>query len=301
MNVWSTLDAVIKPTRHMPWPELKCAFTSYTPAPEGPVLFAAPHSGRRYPEAFKALSVLDAQALRMSEDAWVDELFAEASQYGASLLSAHFPRAMVDVNRAPDELDTGMYYDHCPAPAQRKSARVMAGLGVIPRMVAAGRPIYAQKLSYSEAVERLHHLHTPYHETMAALLNHKVKTLGSAILIDCHSMPSSCAQACPGGSADFILGDGHGRTCRPGLIAHIEHALMALGYRVLRNTPYAGGYTTLRYGQPARGFEALQIEINRALYMDEASLQKTSRFSLLRRDMQTLGKTICKYASAGLR
>ncbi|MDQ7019652.1 MAG: N-formylglutamate amidohydrolase [Robiginitomaculum sp.] len=300
MNVWSTLDAVIKPTRYMPWPELEHAFTTITPSPESPVLFASPHSGRCYPKAFKALSVLDTRSLRLSEDAWVDELFAGVSQYGASQLIAHFPRAMVDVNRAPDELDADMYYDHCPAPARRKSARVMAGLGVIPRMVAVGRPIYAQKLSYSEAVERLHHLHTPYHETLAALLNHKVKTLGAAILIDCHSMPSSCAQTCPGGSADFILGDGHGRTCRPGLIAHVEQALTAMGYRVMRNIPYSGGYTTLRYGQPAQGFEALQIEINRDLYMDEASLEKTHRFTPLRRDMQRLGKAICAYARTGL-
>ncbi len=298
MNVWSTLDAASMPSRTMPWPELETPFTMVEPAGSLPVLFAAPHSGRRYPKSFQRSSVLDTQALRASEDAWVDQLFADASQCGAAVLNAHFPRAMLDPNRAADELDPTMYADHCPTPQRPKSARVAAGLGVIPRIVAAGVDIYPGRISYAEAIERLHHLYTPYHKALLATLTAHKKRFGSALLVDCHSMPSNCAAHCPGGSADFVLGDGHGRTCTPQLSAHVEHTLIQMGYRVVRNTPYSGGYSTLRYGKPAHGFEALQIEINRALYMDEENHKKAKGFARLRKDMRLLGQSVCDYVAA---
>ena len=298
MNVWNTLDVVTKPSRLCPWPELKTPLSTFIPKPDLPVLFAAPHSGRCYPEAFCTKSALDAQTLRISEDAWVDELFASAVHYGASTLTAHFPRAMVDVNRDPGELDPTMYKDFGPGQPLKRSARLSAGLGVIPRIVTANMAIYDQKLSFSEAIARLHHLHGPYHQALGEILERQKQNHGSALLVDCHSMPSACAANGPGGSADFILGDGHGQTCNESLIAHIEAVLRTMGYRVLRNTPYAGGYSTLRYGQPSLGFSAIQIEINRALYMDESTQQKHNGFDRLHHNMDALSEEICAFVRA---
>ncbi len=295
MNVWSTLDAAVKLSRRQPWPELVPAFDISTPELPLPVVFASPHSGRCYPKKFQQLSRLDARSLRVSEDAWVDELFADAPLYGASLLRAHFPRAMLDANRAQNELDPEMYSDYCTPLSQGKNARVHAGLGVIPRIVSAGVPIYKNKIAYAEAVQRLHYLHTPYHEALSGLLHKSQQKAGRALLIDCHSMPSSCATYCPGGSADFVLGDGHGQTCNPTLVAHVENFLIASGYRVVRNTPYSGGYSTLLYGKPLQGIQALQIEINRRLYMDEKDLQKSEGFKKLRANMGKLCEAICRF------
>lgn len=298
MNIWSTVDAGAKPALQMPWPELSPAFSAVQPKDFSPVLFASPHSGRCYPQSFQNQSQLDPLALRASEDAWVDELFAAANDYGGLTLSAHFPRAMVDVNRDAAELDPSMYADHCPPMAARKSARTLAGLGVIPRIVAAGVNIYGKPLAYAETVQRLQYLYTPYHAALAALLRVQKQRFGKALLIDCHSMPASSAQSCPGGEVDFVLGDGHGRTCSSALSARVEQGLIAMGYRVVRNTPYSGGYATLRYGSPPTGIEALQIEINRSLYMDERSMQKTQEFSRLQHDLRVLSRNICAFARA---
>jgi N-formylglutamate amidohydrolase len=298
MNVWTTLDTPARPSRRMPWPELETPFSIVVPRSPVPVLFTFPHSGRHYPKSFQAQSALDAQALRASEDAWVDELFASAPRYGATTLCAHFPRAMVDVNRSARELDPDMYADHCPVNTRHKSPRVMAGLGVIPKIVSADVPIYADKIPYATALERLHHLHTPYHEAVQRVLNQHQQQTGRALLVDCHSMPSHCARHCPGGDADMVLGDGHGGSCDGAIIAHIEHVLLGMGYRVVRNTPYSGGYTTLRYGKPRQGVSALQIEINRALYMDEKQRVKTGGFARLRANMKILSKAICTYIGA---
>lgn len=279
----------------MPWPGLYPPFEICTPKRALPVVFASPHSGRCYPREFQQSSRLDARSLRLSEDAWVDELFNDAPRFSATLLSARFPRAMVDVNRAPTELDPDMYGDHCPPLSQGKSARALAGLGVIPRIVASGIPIYSNKIPYAEAVQRLHHLHAPYHDALSNFMVSQKQHWGCALLIDCHSMPSSCAEHCPGGTADIVLGDGHGRTCNPALATHVERTLTAFGYRVVRNTPYSGGYSTLMYGKPKLGFEALQIEINRALYMDEKRFEKTNEFARLRNNMGKLCKAICTF------
>ncbi len=295
MNVWTTLDATAKPTRVIPWPELETPLDLQTPKSVVPVLFASPHSGRVYPQKFHQLSTLDPHSLKTSEDAWVDELFSDAPRFGASLLCAHFPRAMLDANRASNELDPSMFSDYCPTPNRQNSARVLAGLGVVPRMVSAEMPIYDRKIPYKEAVQRLHHLHRPYHKTLGTELAWQKKTFGRATLIDCHSMPADCANQCPGGVTDFVLGDGHGQTCNPALIAHIERTLMDMGYRVIRNTPYAGGYSTLCYGKPQERLNALQIEISRALYMDENTLLKNRKFNALRKDIKQLCQSICTF------
>lgn len=298
MNVWSTVEADIKRSALIPWPELQVPYSVCRPEKCIPIVFASPHSGRCYPQAFQNQSQLGRVALRGSEDAWVDEFFCQATDLGASTLFAHFPRAMVDVNRSEDELDPSMFGDHCPPMAVRQSSRTAAGLGVIPRIVAAGVSIYAEPIAYAEAMLRLQHLYTPYHNTLADLMRQQKRHFGYAYLVDCHSMPSSSGRNCPGGQADFVLGDGHGRTCAPAFSALIEQRLVAMGYRVARNIPYAGGFSTLRYGKPEQGFEALQIEINRALYMDETRMQKTSGFSRLKQDMQALSEDICAFVSA---
>ena len=280
----------------MPWPELEPAFTSLVCARPGPVVFASPHSGRCYPRAFQAMSRLDGPALRASEDAFVDELFGSAARHGAALICARFARAMVDANRDPAELDPAMYDTPLPPAALRNSARVRAGLGVIPRLVAAHAPIYAGTISFDEAVLRLHHLHAPYHDALLKLLRRCRRRFGFSVLIDCHSMPSAGTTPGPAGAPDFVLGDDHGRSCRSGLTTLVEQTLSQMGYNVARNMPYAGGYSTVRYGQVSQGMQALQIEINRALYMDEASLEKTAGFARLRKNLGTLCKSICTYA-----
>lgn len=296
MTVCSPVSSRAAPAQAGPWPELDPAFTLITSTSPGPVVFASPHSGRCYPRAFQAMSRLDRHALRASEDAWVDQLFAAAPRHGAALLCARFARAMVDANRDPGELDPDMYDAPLPPLPLRKSARLRAGLGVIPRLVAAHAPIYDGPIAYAEAALRLRHLHAPYHQALQELLQRSHARHGESVLIDCHSMPSASAAASPAGTADFVLGDDYGRACHPALADHVEQVLMDMGYRVARNAPYAGGYSTVRYGQPGRGRQALQIEINRALYMDERSLEKTAGFFDLRKDLDRLCESICTFA-----
>ncbi len=294
-----TVCSPVKALHANPWPELDPAFTIIMSASPGPVVFASPHSGRCYPRAFRALSRLGRHALRASEDAWVDQLFSAAPRHGAALICARFARAMVDANRDPAELDPDMYAAPLPPLSLRKSARLRAGLGVIPRLVAAGAPIYAGKIAFDEAAQRLRHLHAPYHQALQELLHGCARRFGTSILIDCHSMPSACTAA-SSAAPDFVLGDDYGRACRGDLVDHVEHTLVHMGYRVARNIPYAGGYSTVRYGQAVQGRHALQIEINRALYMDEASLERTAGFSDLRNHMAALCESICAFARANV-
>lgn len=244
-------------------------------APAGqtaPFIFASPHSGRLYPQSFLDASRLDPLGLRRSEDAFVDELFACAPALGASLLSAHFPRAYLDVNRAESELDPTMFDGPIAAQRGARSARVAAGLGVIPRIVREGMEIYRARLPAREVVFRLDAFYRPYHQTLANHIDKTRTRFGTAILIDCHSMPSLTR------GHDIVLGDCHGAAAAPALTDHIQRALIDLGFAVGRNAPYAGGYTTSLYGQPSSGVHAIQIEINRALYLDEKRMEKTPGF-----------------------
>ena len=259
----------------------------------GPLVFASPHSGRIYPAAMMDASALDAATIRRSEDAFVDELIEQAVDHGATLLLARLARAYVDVNREPWELDPAMFEDELPEFARGRTARVAAGLGSIARIVSEGQEIYARKLTFEEARERIEAAHRPYHEALAALLEETKAAYGVAILIDWHSMPSAAAaQARSGKGCDMVLGDRFGAACSPLLTRLVEQELEAMGYRTVRNAPYAGGYTTEHYGQPGRRVHALQVEMNRALYLDEATLIPTSGFGRLKGHLDQLAAAL---------
>ena len=241
-----------------------------------PFLFASPHSGRCYPKSLLDRTRLDAVTLRRSEDAFVDELFAGALGLGAPLLAAQFPRAWLDVNRSAAELDAGMFDGALRVPVDSPTPRVSAGLGVIPRIVRDGAEIYRGKLDRAEADDRLAHFYRPYHQALKALITDTHARFGVAVLIDCHSMPSALSVP------DVVLGDRYGASAAPALTARAEAAFMREGFSVARNTPYAGGHTTVQYGKVASGCHALQIEINRALYLDEDRIAKRPSFESVR-------------------
>ncbi|MGD9742473.1 MAG: N-formylglutamate amidohydrolase [Dongiaceae bacterium] len=256
-----------------------------------PLVFASPHSGNVYPPEFVAASRLDPMTLRRSEDSYVDELFGAAPTLGAPLLRALFPRAFVDPNREAMELDPAMFEDALPPGAKVATPRVVAGLGSIARVVATGEEIYGHKLRFAEARDRLDRFYRPYHGALEELVHATRRRFGHCLLIDCHSMPSvggPMERDAGDARVDVVLGDCHGRSCAPLVTSHVEGLLMRQGLRVARNTPYAGGYVTQFYGRPAEGLHALQIEINRALYMDEASYRRGPGFERVRKAMTGL-------------
>jgi N-formylglutamate amidohydrolase len=265
-----------------------------------PVICASPHSGRIYPLAMMAASQLDRRAIRRSEDAHVDDLIAAAPGFGHSLIAAQFARAFIDVNREPWELDPAMFEDELPAFAKARTARVAAGLGSIARIVCEGQEIYARKLTFAEAEDRVRQVHQPYHAALTALIAETKAARGLAILIDWHSMPAAAASGRNGEPCDFVLGDRFGAACANAVPDLVERELSAMGYRVARNTPYAGGYTTEHYGRPGRKVHALQIEINRALYFDEGAMQLTEGFATLQRDLQRLFAALAAQDWSGL-
>lgn len=250
-----------------------------------PFVFNAPHAGDVYPDAFLASSHLDAMALRRSEDAFVDRLFAGVTGLGAPLMSARFPRAYLDVNREPYELDARMFDGRLPPYANTRSMRVAGGLGTIPRIVADGHDIYRGRVKVDDALRRIEFLYKPYHRTLRGLLKRTLDAFGHVVLIDCHSMPSTSLARDGTMKADFVLGDRYGTSCAGVLVDLVEATLRSHGYAVVRNKPYAGGFITEHYGAPALGRHTLQIEINRALYMDEDALTPTSGFSDLAGDI----------------
>jgi N-formylglutamate amidohydrolase len=241
-----------------------------------PFVFASPHSGRAYPESFVLRSRLDPLALRRSEDAHADALFGAAVDLGAPMIAARFPRAFLDANRAPGELDAGMFDGPLGVAADVPNARVHAGLGVIPRIVRDGQEIYRGKLEPREASDRIRLLHRPYHAALAGLIDETLARFGTAVVVDCHTMPSAAAVP------DIVLGDRHGAAAAPALTQHAEEALLAAGFSVGRNTPYAGGYTTHLYGKRERGIHALQIEVSRACYLDEERIEPAAAFDDVR-------------------
>ncbi len=277
-----------------------------------PVIFASPHSGRRYGADFLASARLDSHSLRRSEDSFVEELFAAAPEFGAPLLSATFPRAYCDVNREPWELDPGMFADTLPPWVNTTSPRVSAGLGTIARVVASGDTIYRGKLTFAEAERRVETYWRPFHETLIAMLAGTHALHGFCLLIDCHSMPSPGPSHGPStGSAsggarpmprngafapDFVLGDAHGTACSPRITRFVERALTEFGYSVRRNDPYAGGYITRHYGRPLERVHALQIEVARSLYMDEARIERSPSFASVQADLTSLVEAITREA-----
>jgi N-formylglutamate amidohydrolase len=262
-----------------------------------PLIFSSPHSGSTYPERFLAASRLDSLTLRRSEDAFVDELFLPCVALGAPLLRAKFPRAYLDVNREPYELDPKVFQGSLPEYANTRSLRVAVGLGTIPRVVGDAQPIYRQPISVSEGLGRIEALYRPYHEKLRALVERAQSRFGLAVLIDCHSMPSNAADV---GGLDVVLGDRYGASAAPGVIEVVETSLRSAGYRVRRNKPFAGGFITECFGDPDKGIHAVQIEIARALYLDERSIVRNERWTLLRDDLFIAAKALASELSGGL-
>jgi N-formylglutamate amidohydrolase len=279
-------------------PDLQPPFEAIEPPRlVAPLVFNSPHSGSHYPRDFLAASRLDPQTLRRSEDAFVDELFLPCVALGAPLLRARFPRAFLDLNREPFELDPRMFDGPLPDSVNTRSLRVAAGLGTIPRVVGDAQPIYRDRVSVADALARIATLHHPYHQRLTGLVDRTRARFGVAILVDCHSMPSTLADA---GALDIVLGDRFGASAAPWAVEALESALLARGYRVRRNKPYAGGYITEHYGLPAAGRHAVQIEVNRALYMDEARMLKLDRAAGLAESLKFAAAALAARALAQL-
>lgn len=272
------------PTLHAP--EDEPLFEIFAPDRQlMPFVFNSPHSGRSYPPAFLAASRLCEKAIRRSEDSFVDELFASVVARGAPLLKANFPRAWLDVNREPYELDPNMFAGRLPTYANIRSVRVAGGLGTIARIVSESEEIYAGPLDVAEGLARIDRVYKPYHAALGHLLATTRNAFGIAVLIDCHSMPSTVRGAAGRLRPDVVIGDRYGTSCAPGLAELASEILIGYGYSVCRNKPYAGGYITEHYGRPGHGFHALQIEVNRALYLDEQRLERSEGFDRLREDL----------------
>src|SRR5215217_8918694 len=227
-----------------------------------PFIFNAPHAGVIYPQAFLAASRLDALTLRRSEDAFVDRLFAGAVSLGAPLMTACFPRAYLDVNREPYELDPRMFDGRLPSFVNTRSMRVAGGLGTVARVVGDAQEIYGQRIPVDDAIRRIEGLYKPYHRALRRLFTRVHRDFGAAVLIDCHSMPSAAGPRDERPRADVVLGDRYGTSCVAAVAETAEATLKGLGYKVSRNKPYAGGFITEHYGNPATGLHSLQLEVN---------------------------------------
>ncbi len=261
--------------------------------PLAPVIFTSAHSGRAYSADLMSGVRLCPLSLRRSEDCFVDDLFGAAPHYGATLLAANFPRALCDANREAWELDPGMFSDRLPEWVNTNSSRVSAGLGTIAKVVASGEPIYGTKLSFAEAERRVITYWRPFHEALTHLIADIRSRFGYCLLIDCHSMPSpSLGRRLTVRPVDFVLGDLHGSSCASRVTRMAEAVLSDKGYLVRRNDPYAGGYITRHYGRPADDVHVLQIEIARALYMDEARIEPLLEFAFVQHQMTDLIATM---------
>ncbi len=264
-----------------------------------PVVFASPHSGRHYPDAFVASSRLDATSLRRSEDAYVDLLFEGVPDHGAPLIAAHYARAYCDLNREPYELDPAMFSGPLPVAANTRSPRVASGLGTIARTVGSGLGIYRSKLSVDEVERRLGACYRPYHAQLERMIAATHEQFGWCLLVDCHSMPSVMGDVSyqPGShTMDLVLGDCHGQACSEEITALIETFLSEKGYGVVRNAPYSGGFTTCHYGNPELKSHSIQIEINRNLYLDESSISPGPNFDRLRADLDGMAGALTQWA-----
>src|SRR6202166_2283822 len=258
----------------------------------GPVLFNSPHSGRIYPRAFLLTSRLDLATLRRSEDSFVDDLIAGIAARGHPIMKAHFPRCYVDVNREPYELDPRMFDGRLPSFANTRSMRVAGGLGTVARVVGDAQEIYHQRIPVDDALRRIEGLYKPYHRALRRLVTRVHRDFGTAILVDCHSMPSTAGSRDERPRADIVLGDRYATSCVAVVADTMEAALQEAGYSVSRNKPYAGGFITEHYGNPPAGLHAIQLEINRALYMDERQFEPIASFGRLAADLEALADRI---------
>src|SRR5580658_5828385 len=282
--------------------ELEPPFEILEPADwQGPLVFNSPHSGNIYPPAFLAAARLELAQLRRSEDSFVDDLIAGVVKRGHPMMRAHFPRCYVDVNREPYELDPRMFDGRLPSFANTRSMRVAGGLGTVARVVGDAQEIYDQRISVTEALQRIDGLYKPYHRTLRRVFTRLHRDFGAAMLIDCHSMPSATGARDERPRADLVLGDRYGTSCVPIIAETIEATMREFGYVVSRNKPYAGGFITEHYGNPTAGLHAIQLEINRALYMDERRYQRTSSFTKLASQFELLADRLAEIPLEELR
>lgn len=254
-----------------------------------PVIFASPHSGRDYSAALCERTTLALNQLRKSEDAYVDRLIEHAPKTGALLLCANFPRVFIDVNRSALELDPKMFSERLPEASYQETRRTASGLGVLPRVSAEGSPLYRRKFRLEEGKARLDAFYRPYHQALGDAIDGLKARFGFAIVLDMHSMPHQSARG-----ADIVLGDRFGAACSPQLIAFAEHSFAREGLVAVRNTPYAGGYTTEHYGRPEMNVHALQIEINRGLYLDEGRVVPAPGFNRMREKITNFINAVAK-------
>lgn len=266
-----------------------------------PMVYNSPHSGHVLPEDFLEQVRLDTRTLRLSQDCFVDELFDGCISLGAPMLRALCSRSYIDLNREPYELDPRMFSDALPGHFNTVSPRVACGLGTLPRIVAEGQEIYRGRIRVEEALKRIETIYRPYHRALAALLNEAHHATGHVLLIDCHSMPSSAVDDIQGPHErriDVVLGDRFAASCAPDITAAAERCLTEAGLNVVRNRPYAGGFFTENHGRPRLGRHALQIEINRSLYMDEGRQLKTAGFTAMKTVLDGLSQEFADVLAA---
>src|SRR5882762_8954476 len=273
--------------------ELSPPFVVVEPATwRAPIIFNSPHSGSVYPPDFLDASRIDLAALRRSEDSFMDELIAGLSDRGFPTVRVNFPRSYVDVNREPYELDPRMFLGRLPSFANTRSMRVAGGLGTIPRVVGDGQEIYRERLAVDDALARIEALYKPYHRALRRLINKAHQAFGTVILVDCHSMPSIGVSRDEPRRPDIVIGDRYGTSCAPLLPDLVEELMSGLGYSIGRNKPYAGGFITEHYGNPASGLHTVQLELNRAIYMDERRREKSPRFAKVAADFAKLADVL---------
>jgi N-formylglutamate amidohydrolase len=257
-----------------------------------PIIFNSPHSGSVYPEDFLNASRIDLPTLRRSEDSFMDELIAGLAARGFPVVRVNFPRSYVDVNREPYELDPRMFAGRLPSFANTRSMRVAGGLGTIPRVVGDGQEIYRERLGVDDALTRIETLYKPYHRALRRLINRVHQSFGTVVVVDCHSMPSIGVSRDEPRRPDVVIGDRYGTSCAPTLPDRVEATMGRLGYSIGRNKPYAGGFITEHYGNPASGLHAVQLELNRAIYMDERRREKSPRFAQVAADFAVLAEAL---------
>jgi len=273
--------------------ELSRSFEVVEPAAwRAPIIFNSPHSGSAYPDEFLSASRIDLPALRRSEDSFMDELIAGLSDRGFPTVTVNFPRSYVDVNREPYELDPRMFSGRLPSFANTRSMRVAGGLGTIPRVVGDGQEIYRERLSVDDALARIETLYKPYHRALRRLINKAHQAFGTVVVVDCHSMPSIGVSRDEPRRPDVVIGDRYGTSCAPLLADMVKETMSRLGYSVGRNKPYAGGFITEHYGNPASGLHTVQLELNRAIYMDERRRERSARFAQVTIDFAILAEAL---------
>jgi N-formylglutamate amidohydrolase len=265
-----------------------------------PIIFNSPHSGSFYPPEFLDASRIDLPALRRSEDSFMDELIGGLSGLGFPTVRVNFPRAYVDVNREPYELDPRMFSGRLPSFANTRSMRVAGGLGTIPRVVGDGQEIYRERIGVDDALTRIETLYKPYHRALRRLINKAHQAFGTVVVVDCHSMPSTGVSRDEPRRPDVVIGDRYGTSCAAQLPDMVEQTMSRLGYSIGRNKPYAGGFITEHYGNPASGLHAIQLELNRAVYMDERRRERSAGFARVATDFIALADALATVPLGGL-